>query len=565
MSGDLLTNILKLLAGIGLFMFAMYLLEKSLKTLTGRKFKLFLQRMTRTHVGGVAGGAIITALLQSSSMVTVMVLAFVGASVITMVDAMAIILGANLGTTATGWLVAILGFKMDLGLVAYPALCIGGILLLLFKERSKSKYLAYFLFGFGLLFIGLSFMKTAMEEEVNGLDLSQFEGMSLFIYLLLGFVATILVQSSSVTTALSLSALSAGAIAFAPAVAMVIGAELGTNVKLVLSGIGGNASKKRVILGTILFNLVLTVLAFAFLKPILHLITEVVGISDPLIGLALFSTLVNLCGILIALPILKLFVKLLERFFNDAESAAAVFLPHANVDEPEVALDMFRREAEFFIHDCMLFVLAHFEVNVQSKDAASPFHEHNEKKRFLSKDQDARYDYLKQLQGEIQAFYLLLRAKLMEADSQSAGQLNQYISAVRSGMYASKCIRDIRNNIENVQQSSKDVKYQFYRRHQQETVDFYKELDGLLEDSKHADFDALHRVYRSIEDKYSAALDNFYREAAGAPIETLDMTTVLNFNRELFTSNKAMFMAVKDLLLDEKQAEKFSEIPVYRT
>ncbi|MEO5906399.1 MAG: Na/Pi symporter, partial [Saprospiraceae bacterium] len=222
---EILTLIFKLAAGIGLFLFAMYLLEESLKNLSGRNFKLFLQRSTKNRIGAVAGGAIVTGVLQSSSMVSLMVLAFVGAGVFTMKNALAIILGANLGTTLDSWLVATLGFKVDIEVAAYPALFICGMLLILFGNRKTIKYIAYFLFGFGMLFIGLSFMKTAMEEQVKVFDFSKYAGMSLAVFLLIGFIITTLVQSSSVTMALTLSALNAGAIPFPEAAAIVLGSE----------------------------------------------------------------------------------------------------------------------------------------------------------------------------------------------------------------------------------------------------------------------------------------------------------------------------------------------------
>ncbi|MDI1305709.1 MAG: Na/Pi symporter, partial [bacterium] len=181
---ETLNHFFKLAAGIGLFLFAMYLLEESLKNLSGRSFKLFLQRITKNKIGAVVGGVIITGILQSSSMVTLMLLAFVGAGVFSMRNAMAIILGANLGTTVNSWLIASLGFKVDIEVIAYPAICLGGILLILFGNRKSMKYLAYFLFGFGLLFVGLSFMKTAMESQVQDFDFSKYVEMPQVIFIL---------------------------------------------------------------------------------------------------------------------------------------------------------------------------------------------------------------------------------------------------------------------------------------------------------------------------------------------------------------------------------------------
>ncbi|MBK8483322.1 MAG: Na/Pi cotransporter family protein [Saprospiraceae bacterium] len=228
---DIFTNLMKLAGGIGLFLFAMYLLEESLKNLSGRNFKIFLQRITKNRFGAVTGGAIVTAILQSSSMVSLMVLAFVGAGVFTMKNAMSIILGANLGTTIDSWLVATLGFKVNIEVAAYPAVCIGGLLLMLLGHKKSYKYISYFLFGFGLLFIGLSFMKTAMEEQVKAFDFSQYANMSLYVFLIIGFLITLVVQSSSVTMALTLSALHAGALNFPQAAALVLGSEAGTTIK----------------------------------------------------------------------------------------------------------------------------------------------------------------------------------------------------------------------------------------------------------------------------------------------------------------------------------------------
>ena len=559
---EILNLIFKLAAGVGLFLFAMYLLEESLKNLSGRNFKLFLQRTTKNRVGAVAGGAVVTGVLQSSSMVSLMVLAFVGAGVFTMKNAMAIILGANLGTTLDSWLVATLGFKVDIEVAAYPVVFIGGMLLILFGNRKNIKYISYFLFGFGLLFIGLAFMKTALEEQVKTFDFSQYAEMPLAIFLLIGFIITSLVQSSSVTMALTLSALHAGAIGFAPAAAIVLGSETGTTIKILVGSIGGIAAKKRVALGNFFFNVFLTVFAFFLLKPILLLITDIFKIKDPLIGLVTFSTLVNLVSISIFLPFLNPFARLLEKFFKDTDASALAFIGHADIKEPETAMDLFRRETEYFIHNSILFNLALFDIDIKLLCEHPDFRPINVKRKFFSKSPEEKYEFLKHLQGELQAFYLSLRTKVQ--DEQYA-QLNQLISSVRSCMHSVKSMKDVAGNITNLSRSSKNIKFNFFTHHKKGTEDLYQQLNALMEQKIKADFQKLQSIYAVIQDNYSSSLNNFYKEAQNAPIEDLDITTALNFNRELFTSNKAMLMAVKDFLLKEKEANDFNEIPVYKT
>jgi len=559
---DIFYHILKLSAGVGLFLFAMYLLEESIKNLSGRTFKLFLQRITKNRIGAVTGGAIVTGILQSSSMVSFMVLAFVGAGVFTMRNAMAIILGANLGTTLDSWVVAVLGFKMDIELVSYPVVCVGGFILILFGNRKNYRYISYFLFGFGLLFIGLSFMKTAMEAQVKLFDFSQYESMHLAVFLLIGFIITLLVQSSSVTMALTLSAIHAGAISLPIAAAIILGSQTGTTIKVMLGAIGGSASKKRIVLGNFLFNVFVTLFAFLLLSPLLFLITDLLNVKDPLIGLVTFSTIINLFSVLLFIPLLDHFTRFLEGFFKDTDGTVTAFIGHASIVEPLTAFDLFKRETHFFINNCMLFNLEQFKIDTHYIRTNPNYESINEKKKFFIKTKEQKYDFLKQVQGELQVFYLELRSKLQ---SDQYSDLNQLISAVRSAMHSVKSVKDIESNIDNLRNSSKDIKYNFFTQNKQETQDLYQEFHNLINAEVPANFENLQGFFNTIQENYSSALNDFYAEAQNTSLEKIDITTVINFNRELFTSNKAMLIAIKDYLLKEKQAQEINEIPIYRT
>ena len=558
----MLVSAVTLAAGVGLFLFGMHLLEVSLKNISGRNFKLFLQRITKNSVGAAAGGAIVTAVLQSSSMVSLMVLAFVGAGVFTMKNALAIILGANLGTTIDSWLVATLGFKVHIELAAYPAICIGGLLLVFFNNRKNITYISYFLLGFGLLFLGLSFMKTAMEVHVQTFDFTPYTTLPLIVFLGIGFLITLTVQSSSVTMALTLSAIHAGAIGFPVAAAIVLGSETGTTIKVLFSSIGGTSAKKRVALGNLIFNIALTIAAFAMLHPILLLITKGFSITDPLIGLVTFSSLINLFSLILFLPFLNPFSRFLERFFTDSDASAAAFIGHATTAEPLTALDFFRRETANFLHLSMLYNLSQFAIDFKALLHNLDDGELKRSQDFISKTQEENYIFLKQLQGEMQAFYVALRLKL---DGEPHDQLNQLISAVRSGMFSVKCVQDIESNIYNLRRSSKSIKFDFYLHHQKETAELFTQFHNLLCTQETVTFQTLQTLFNTIEHNYTSSLNDFYKEAHHASLEDIDLTTVLNFNRELFTSNKAMLMALKDYLLEEQQAALFNEIPVYRT
>lgn len=559
---EIINSIFKLLSGIGLFLFAMYLIEEALKNLSGRKFKLFLQRTTKNKISAASGGALVTAVLQSSSMVSLMVIAFVGAGVFTMKNALAIILGANFGTTIDSWLVATLGFEMNIEVIAYPAVFLGGLFIILFGKRKVFKYSAYFLFGFGLLFIGLSFMKTAMEAQVKVFDFSQYKDMPSILFLFIGFIITLLVQSSSVTMALTLSALHVGAVDFPSAAAIVLGSETGTTMKILLSAIGGSSTKKRVVFGNFLFNFLITILAFIFLHPILNLITDKFHITNPLIELVTFSSFVNLFSIILFLPLLDIFAKFLERFFKDTNDHSSAYIANANLDDPETALELFKRETDYFIYNSILFNLEIFDINSDFAQENEELKKINTKKKFLLKSTEEKYDFMKQLQGELQSFYLELRGKLQNGQD---SQLNQLNSSIRSAMYSIKCLNDIKRNIDNLQQSSKTLKFNFFVTKKTETTNLYTQLNSVLKNKKNDHFKTLEAIFKTIEKDYTETLNDFYKQASITPIEDIEITTIINFNREVFTSNKAMLMAIKDFIFDEKQAEDFNSIPVYRT
>ncbi len=559
---EITNSIFKLLAGIGLFLFAMYLIEEALKNLSGRNFKLFLQRTTKNKISAASGGALVTAVLQSSSMVSLMVIAFVGAGVFTIKNALAIILGANLGTTIDSWLVATLGFEMNIEVIAYPAVCIGGLLIILLGKQKVYKYSAYFLFGFGLLFIGLSFMKSAMEAQVKLFDFSQYKDMPSIVFLFIGFIITLLVQSSSVTMALTLSAMHAGAIDFPSSAALVLGSETGTTMKILLSAIGGNSTKKRVVFGNLIFNIFITIFAFIILSPLIYLITETMQIKNPLIGLVTFSSLINFLGIIVFLPLLNPFSKFLELFFKDSNNHISAYIANANLDDPETALDLFRRETDYFIHNSILFNLEIFDGNSDFIQENLEFDKINTEKKFFSKTSDEKYDFMKQLQGELQSFYLELRTKLQNGQDSELNQLN---SSIRSAMYSIKCLNDIKSNVNNLQQSSKTLKFNFFLNKKAETTKIYTQLSDVLKNKKNNNFKSLEFIYKSIEKNYTDTLNEFYKAASLTPIEDLEITTIINLNRELFTSNKAMLMAIKDFIFDEKQAEHFNSVPVYKS
>lgn len=311
-------NIMHALGGIGLFLIGMTMLTDGLRGLAGRTLRDLLARFTGTALSGAAAGAAITAVIQSSSATTVMVVGFVSAGLITFPQALGVIFGANLGTTATGWIVAILGFKLHLGEAVLPLIFAAAFMKMFAAGRTA--LLGTTLAGFGLLFVGIEVLQEGMAALQGIVTPAHLPGDSLLgrvELVLLGALVTAVTQSSSAGVAAALAALGAGTISFPQAAAMVIGMNLGTTVTALLATLGGSAATRRTGYAHLIFNLLTGALAFALLGPFTRLIETAVSDSDPLIGLVAFHTAFNILGLVLFLPFTAAFARLVTRLVRE--------------------------------------------------------------------------------------------------------------------------------------------------------------------------------------------------------------------------------------------------------
>ncbi|PCC99016.1 Na/Pi cotransporter family protein [Halopseudomonas pelagia] len=328
-----------LAAGIALFMLGMFHLEDGFRAFTGGALERWLKRSTNRLWKSLLFGITSTALVQSSSLVTVLSIAFLSAGMISLVAGIGIVFGANLGTTTGAWLIALVGLKVDLAVVAMPLLVFG--VLLGRRMESLWKGAGQVLLGMGLLFLGIDLMKDgfASFDGLLALDGFAVEGWAgVVLYALLGLVATILMQSSHAAMMITLAALASGQLAYGNALAMAIGANLGTTVTALLAALGSNNAGRRLAAAHILFNLVTALVALAILPSLTRSVdwlAEVLGIAADAytLKLALFHTLFNVLGLAIMLPWIPLMVKWLMRWLPDVTSVGSPRERHAALSE----------------------------------------------------------------------------------------------------------------------------------------------------------------------------------------------------------------------------------------
>jgi phosphate:Na+ symporter len=327
--GALLLTAGSAFGGLGLFLLAVRMLTDGLKVAAGGALREVLGNWTSTPLRGVWAGMGMTALVQSSSAVTVATIGFVNAGLLTLFQALGVIYGANVGTTMTGWLVAAVGFEFKLELFALPLIGIGMALRLAGGDTRRGA-LGEALAGFGLFFIGIGVLKEAFDGLAARFDIAAvpaggFGGMLLYVGL--GFLMTLVTQSSSAAIAITLTAATGGVLQLDGAAAMVIGANVGTTSTAGLAVIGATPNAKRVAAAHLVFNLVTAMVALALMPLMLWLVAatgHVLGLADaPAVSLALFHTVFNVLGVVIMFPLsLRLSNWLCSRFRTEEEAAS---------------------------------------------------------------------------------------------------------------------------------------------------------------------------------------------------------------------------------------------------
>jgi phosphate:Na+ symporter len=548
----------KFLAGLGLFLFGMSQLENGVKELAGRGFKVFIKKHTKSKIKGILGGALITAILQSSSVVSLMLLAFVGAGVISMKNALGIILGSNLGTTFTGWLVATLGFKVDIESFILPFIALGALLIVLFPKRQHFFNTGLLVLGFALLFLGLSFMKDSISYLADNFDISLFTDYHPFIFFIVGFFFTALDQSSSATMVITLSGLNAGIIDFHFAAALVIGANLGTTITALLGGFQGPVAKKRVALGHFLFNLITSIVAILFLGFLISFITDLLQIKDQLIGLVVFHSLINLIGIILFYPFLNQFANFLNNRFTDKDDRAGIFIHESTVEVPETALEALQKETNHLVSLVLkLWGIAFLQ---KFNESTSP----RSMKFFkLNKSFNDHYFQIKRLHGEIINFYGDLQKQALTVDESS--KLSKIITATGNALHAAKDIKDIENDLSIFRKSENNTTnlfYEFFNETSLAMISRFKQILSLKTDS--ITFEDMGQLMVDIQKNYDKVLEMVYDHSNRKHLEEEEIATVLNVNRELYSTNKAIIRAIKDYKLSPEQATQFENLPPFR-
>ena len=356
---------LELIGALGLFLYGMKVMSDALQKLAGDKMRGILSKMTSNRLSGVITGVGITTLIQSSSATTVMVVSFVNAGLLKLSGAIAVIMGANIGTTVTAWIISLLGFEFSTTLIVFPLIAVATPLLFIKKRKS----LGEFFVGFALLFMGLEALKNGVPdftqpeyaEVLNFIgSLSDYGYLSILLFVLIGTILTVIVQSSSAMMAVTLVMCSQGLIGFEVAAALVLGENIGTTITANMAALMANATAKRAARAHLVFNLIGVCWILILFKPFLFFISKFMlatkGI-DPMqsaaaipVALSCFHSFFNLLNTSVLVWFIPSIEKLVNKMVpaNDEEEFRLKFIPTGLMSASELSIEPAKKEIEAF-------------------------------------------------------------------------------------------------------------------------------------------------------------------------------------------------------------------------
>jgi phosphate:Na+ symporter len=557
-----------IIAGISIFLIGMFFMEDGFKLFSGGMLEKNLKKFTDSVPKAIGSGFLATAIAQSSSLTTIIIISFLSAELISLSGAIGVIFGSNIGTTTTAWIVSSFGLKIKIAQFAMPMIIFGVI----FKFNKYKTYqgLGNILVGLGFVFLGIDYMKDGFEVMKTGLDLAQFviKGyLGVLTYILLGAFVTVIIQSSSATVALIITALATGQIEYINALSLVIGSNVGTTITAIIGSLSSNANGKRLAVAHLIFNVVTALIAIIFLYQLSDLVTVLslkIGINsdDYPMQLALFHTIFNVIGVLVVAPFTTKLVLYLKSLFEDdiKDVSRARYLDNAVTEIPQASIAALRKEI-IHLYDNSTEVLSHAlslhrhtyigmgdEINTVVKASVTQ----------IDMNIDDFYEKkIKILYGDI-IHYATISEEHMSLEEKH--QVYSLKIACRDIIETIKFVKQIQKNINRFMKSKNEfikTEYNNLREAVAKTLDgihYLRNSDDDLEVL--AKIKVLQESYQKVDIIQNGHIDNLIRSNK---IETKMATSLINDSAYVYDISKKLVNVATTLWIEDKQIQDLGD------
>ncbi len=556
-------------AGVAIFLFGMLAMEEGFRAFTGGALETLLKRTTDRLWKSLAFGTVATTIMQSSSLVSVITISFLSAGLISLGAGIGIIFGANLGTTTGAWLVAGLGLKVKLSAYATPILVFGVILI--FQRAKSLKGIGYVLAGIGFLFLGIHYMKEGFEAFKQGIDLSQYamQGYGgLFLFVIIGIAATVVMQSSHATLVLVITALAAGQVTYENALALAIGSNIGTTITAILGSLSANIEGKRLAAAHLIFNVTTGLIAIVFIHQIIAVVDTLsdlfgIGSENYTLRLAVFHTVFNLVGIIVMTPFIGKMAAKLETLLKEpvAVFEKPKYLNDAAMDFGHAAIEAARKET-VRLYDKALELIVH-GVGMRRRDVfgdapLDQLESLTNGGQFEDKLQE-RYEHsIKAIYGAILEFISRAQVNMKRT---SAEQLFAIRNAGRLVVEAIKGVSHLQKNMKRYVASDNSDMCAAYEEIRTRITHVLREVDS----ARRSDEDglailSLNQTRIAVKQEYVIANDKLDELVRGNRISAAEATSLINDNGYVYGVCKNLIVLGQILFAEQDQADRDAEL-----
>ena len=571
-------------AGVAILLFGMIMLEEGFNTFVEGPLQKLLRRATDKFYKSFGLGFIVTALLQSSSLISVITISFLSAGLIELTAGIGIVFGANLGTTTTAWLVSIFGLKINVSGLAMPMLAFG--VLFVFQKSKELKGIGYVLAGLGFFFLGIHFMKEGFDVYQDNINLAEYAipGVwGLIVYTLIGILITILLQSSSASIALILTALAVGQITYNSSLALAIGANIGTTVTAILGSLSANHEGKRLAGAHFIFKMVTGLVALIFIAQLgqfVDYVSSITGIAADnfTFKLALFHTIFNLMGVLIMLPFVNLLVKFLKRVFvekdkNKENIEYPLYLNESVLAYPQTALRALLDESKRLFEEATFMIVAHglnlHRTDIKGDTKLKKVVERSNEELELDIE-ELYYDKVKIIYSKIIKYATLAQSKF-SLSPEAMEAFTRVKIANRNIVEVIKSIRGLRKNVSQYMLSDNEYIRKEYNRLRRKVSQALREIYYTRKDEiPETHLDRLEKLKAKAEKSdvlLDGTLDKLIREQKISSVMATSLANdsehVANITRKLIETAELLYVE-SDTLLELTQEKKLKKKKVMK-
>ena len=560
-------DISEIAAGIALFMFGMRSLETGFKTFTGGPLENALRRSTSRLWKAIGFGIATTTVMQSSTLISLLTISFVSAEMITLAGGIGIIMGANLGTTTGAWLIAGFGLRVDIAAYAMPMLVFGVILL--FNQGRTLKGVGYLLLGLAFLFLGIHFMKEGFEPFQARFDLAAYAvpGIAgVLLFTLVGMAATFVMQSSHATLLLIIAALATGQVSYENALALAIGANLGTTITAVIGGWTAAVGGRRLAAAHVLFNLLTAAAAILLIRQMawtVDWVAVLIGIAedDYLLKLALFHTLFNLLGVVMLAPFVGVMERLLIRHITFARQPTEQprFLYPEALETPATAVAAVRNEVGHLYDNAYGLIALGIGLRRSVIDSGQALTEAVQgTRRLIPLDLDEVYETkIKSLHSAIVAF--IGEVQQRELTEQWNQQLNQLQEASHDIVEAVKATKHLRKNLTRHGMSTDPAIRERYDALRIQIAKLLREIQALRTEEPGAVTSlSLDPLRLALQTQHRKNMDNINQMIRSRHLAPYVATSIINDAGYAFGVGENLIQASRALLISPEQTERIA-------